>query len=399
MARVALVLGRADPGAQGTARAVLRRHLNRVLGARKILGLVVDCFVGVWCAVKFCRVVYFDANSGMRADQYALVALDAEFLVPGRDFNRDVAFLPLGSAQRPGAVRREGRNRQHIALVGQHHCGDSFDQIGCVLGDDRGAAPLGRNSFRDIHLVKIGQGRVDRPEVEIDDLVTFRAVGLLDRALDLGDGLVAGQNSGDREEAGLHDRIGSATHAAVLSDRSCIDTVDLEPSLDNCFLHFQRKSVPGFFRREGRVDQEGRPGLRVFKDIVLVQEDPLVAGDKVGLFDQISRANRFGTEAQVGDSDGAGLLRVVDEVALREVVGLFADDFDRVLVGADCAIGTKAEENTSEDVIRSNVKVVVNGQGGVGDIVDDADCEVVLGSVGHQVLEDRLDHGGVEFLG
>ena len=38
---------------------------------------------------------------------------------------------------------------------------------------------------------------------------------------------------------------------------------------------------------------------------------------------------------------------VVDEVALGVVVGLFADDLDRVLVGADGAIRTEAEEDAA----------------------------------------------------
>jgi hypothetical protein len=63
----------------------------------------------------------------------------------------------------------------------------------------------------------------------------------------------------------------------------------------------------------------------------------------------------------VGDGDRAGLLRVVHEVALGEVVGLLADDLDGVLVGADRAVGTETEEEAAEDVVAGDVEVVVHG--------------------------------------
>ena len=44
-----------------------------------------------------------------------------------------------------------------------------------------------------------------------------------------------------------------------------------------------------------------------------------MAGDEVGLADQVGRADRPRAEAQVRDGDRAGLLRVVDEVALGVV--------------------------------------------------------------------------------
>ncbi len=100
----------------------------------------------------------------------------------------------------------------------------------------------------------------------------------------------------------------------------------------------------------------------------------------------------------MGDGDRAGLLGVVDEVALGEVVGLLTDDLDRVLVGADRAVRAEAEEEAAEDVVAGDREVVVHRQRGVADVVDDADREVVLRFVGSEVVEDRLDHGGVELL-
>ena len=127
--RVRLVLGRADPDAELAAGAVLRRHLDGVLLAREVLGLVVHRLEGRRGALEGRRVVDLGADGGVRADQRALVALDAELLVPHRDLDGDVALLPLGGGGRPGAVGREGADRQQIALAGDHHRGDPLDEI------------------------------------------------------------------------------------------------------------------------------------------------------------------------------------------------------------------------------------------------------------------------------
>ena len=69
-----------------------------------------------------------------------------------------------------------------------------------------------------------------------------------------------------------------------------------------------------------------------------------MAGDEVGLVDQVGRTDRVFAEAQVGDRDAAGLLGVIGEVGLGVHVGMVADDLDRVLVGADGAVGAEAPE-------------------------------------------------------
>ena len=65
-----------------------------------------------------------------------------------------------------------------------------------------------------------------------------------------------------------------------------------------------------------------------------------MTGNEIRLirFDEIRRADGFRSKAQVGDGHGAGLLRVIDEVALGKVIGLFADDLDRVLVRANGSV-------------------------------------------------------------
>ena len=124
-----------------------------------------------------------------------------------------------------------------------------------------------------------------------------------------------------------------------------------------------------------------------------------MAGDELRLVYQIGSADRLGTKAQVRDGGSAGFLRVVNEVALRPVLGLFADDLDRVLVRADRAICAQTPEYTAHRLGGFDVESRVVFQAGVSDVVIDADCEVVLRLGFLQLVEDSLGHGGGEFLG
>jgi hypothetical protein len=69
-----------------------------------------------------------------------------------------------------------------------------------------------------------------------------------------------------------------------------------------------------------------------------------VAGDKIGLPDQVRRPDRLRAETQVRYRAGARFFGVVHKIALREQVGIFADDFDAVFIGAHRAVGAQAEK-------------------------------------------------------
>ena len=81
------------------------------------------------------------------------------------------------------------------------------------------------------------------------------------------------------------------------------------------------------------------------------------------------------------DRDRARLLRVVDEVALRVAVGLLADDLDRVLVGADRAVGAEPVEQRRRHIVGLGAERRIPRQRQVRHVVDNADREVVLGLV------------------
>ena len=149
-----------------------------------------------------------------------------------------------------------------------------------------------------------------------------------------------------------------------------------------------------------RVQQEdARPAPRVLEHVDLVQELELMAGDEAGAIDQVGRADRTRARAQVRDRDRAGLLRVVDEVALHVEVGLLADDLDRVLVGADRAVGAEAVEHRRRRRRPARCRTTrSHGERRVRHVVDDADGEVVLRRVLRELVEDRLHHRRRELL-
>ncbi len=149
--------------------------------------------------------------------------------------------------------------------------------------------------------------------------------------------------------------------------------------------------------RERGVQQQRGAGAGVAEHVVAVEEAELVAGDEVGGADQVGRLERLGPKAQVADGDRAGLLAVVDEVALRVQVGAVAEDLDGVLVGADRAVGTQAEEHRFAARGVRQFEVVVPGERAVGDVVDDADGEAVARAV-REHREHRQCHRRGEFL-
>ena len=75
-----------------------------------------------------------------------------------------------------------------------------------------------------------------------------------------------------------------------------------------------------------------------------------MAGDEIGLRYQVSGVNGLRAEAQVRNRHRAGFLGVINEISLRVVVGVLADDLDGILVGAHRAVGAQSVEHGTHDV-------------------------------------------------
>ncbi len=344
-------------------------------------------------------MVELRADHAVRADEAAVAALDADVGLPDRHQLGDVALLEGGGAQRIGAVDRQRRDRQLVAAPGHHHGGDVAHELGRIVRHERWPGMAVDGLVRDLHLVQMRERGIDRREVLADHLAAFFPVRLLDRVLDPGDRLILGHDARDREEAGLHDGVDLAAHARAARDLVGVDHVKAQALVPDLRLDFARQVLPDLGRPMGAVEEKDRAWGCPPEHVDLLEEMELMTADEVGVRDQVGGADRLRPEAQVGDRARARLLGIVDEVALGVEGRVVADDLDRVLVGADGAIGAEPEEHGARGGLWLDVEGGVMGQAGAADIVADADREMVLRPLLAELVQHRLDHGGRELLG
>ncbi len=121
-------------------------------------------------------------------------------------------------------------------------------------------------------------------------------------------------------------------------------------------------------------------------------------GDEVGLAHQVDRADWFRPKAQVRDGDRARLLRVIDEVALRVIFRAFADDLDGIFVRAHRAVRAQTVKHRANHIVGFGREFRVHRQAGVGNVVGNADGEMIFRLLLLEIVEHRLDHRGREFL-
>ncbi len=190
----------------------------------------------------------------------------------------------------------------------------------------------------DFYLVRRIQGHVYGVQVFLDDVCAFSMIGLFRVFLYVGNGFVARQHAGDFEERGLHDRVDSAAHAGFFGNIDTVDDVELKFFVYDFLLDLLRKLIPNLVCRVRAVQKEGATIFGVLEHVDLFQERELVACNKVSLGNEIRLANLLWSKAQVAYRVSAGLLGIVFEIPLCPVARLVADDFDRVLVGADRAV-------------------------------------------------------------
>ena len=124
-----------------------------------------------------------------------------------------------------------------------------------------------------------------------------------------------------------------------------------------------------------------------------------MAGHEIRVVDQIGGTDGLGSEPQMGTGHAAGLLSVVFKVSLHIHVGVVADDFDGVLVGAYGAVRTEAPELAADRSLRHGVHLMANRQGQMGHIIVDSYGEMVLRLLVLHIVVNRNDLGGGKVLG
>ena len=341
----------------------------------------------------------------MGADDGALAALDTDVRIPLGNERGDVALLPLRGGCRPGAVVRNRRNGKIVTLLGDHLRGDVLDELGRFVGDRRRLLELARGSGGILDLLDGGAGRLDALPVHLDDVLTLLGIGLLGVVLEDLDRIELGAvgrgelDAGELEERSLEDGVRARAHAVLERDLGGVDHVELKFLVDDDLLDLVRHVVPDLGGRVGRGEEEHGARLCGLEHVVLLEVRKAVASREVRRVDEVRAADHVAAETEVGDRHAAGLLGVVLEVALREVLGVVADDLDGVLVRADRTIRAETPEHALLAVARGHHEGHVAENALAADVVDDAAAEVVLRLVGEHVVVDRLADLRGEVLG
>ena len=124
-----------------------------------------------------------------------------------------------------------------------------------------------------------------------------------------------------------------------------------------------------------------------------------MAGDKVSLVYIICGMNRLVTEAEMRYGKTAGLLRVICEVSLSLLVGIIADDFNRIFVGADGSVRADTPEFAGDGPGRNGIRILGIGKRQMCNVVFDADCEVIQRILSVKIAEDGENVGGSGVFG
>ena len=234
--------------------------------------------------------------------------------------------------------------------------------------------------------------------VHVDDGMALPAVGLDDGFVQVGDGVIEGDDAGQLEEGGLHEHIDASAEAEAHGDIHGVERVEADLLAGDGAAQGSRQMFFQIPVLPHAVQQEDAAFLDAPQQVVLVHIGLVVAGDEVGGVDEVGRADGPAAEAQVRHGDAAGLAGVVGEIGLRIQVGVVADDLHGQLVRADGAVGAEAPELAGGLAFGRHVEVL-HFEGGVGHVVDDAHGEAVAGLFGGQIVEDREGLGGGEVFG
>jgi hypothetical protein len=96
-------------------------------------------------------------------------------------------------------------------------------------------------------------------------------------------------------------------------------------------------------------------------------------GDEIWSLNQVGTLDRAWAKAKMGDSHSARFFGVIDKIALGEIVGFLTYDLDRVLVGADSAVGAKPPEQSADLILRLRIEVCIERQTGERNVIGNAD--------------------------
>lgn len=199
------------------------------------------------------------------------------------------------------------------------------------------------------------------------------------------------------KECALEDVVGALAEADGSRQLCCVDDVEVCVLAREVALHLCREMLLKLLDRPRAVEQEGAAVLEVSGNVVLFDVGRGVNRDKIRGIYQISAENRLVAKAQMALRQAAGLHRVVREIRLRVLAADKADGRNRVLVRADRAVAAETPQ-LAADLARMRQLDLGVVERGMGNVIVDADGEVVLRRVLREVVVDRDELAGVVSL-
>ena len=333
----------------------------------------------------------------MGADICAFVALYAVFFIPLGHEGCHTAFFVGCSAVFPCSVGDgcEVGDFKQVAVLGVDGAHDFVDEFGIVVGGvcfNGEVRPCGFDSE-----LLVFAATVNGCIVLVNDILSLLAIALDDEFLHLLNSQVNGDHFSDAEECALENGVGAVAQPDFLCDFGGVDVVDGDVVVSEIFLDFCGEVLGQFLAFPDCVEQEGAVVAQTACHIIHVKVGLYVTCHEVRGVHQVCGAYWRVAETEVRAGEAARFLRVVGEICLAVLACVVADNFDGVLVCANCAVGSEAVEFGFIGALVAERHLFGEGEGCKGHIVDDAYGEVVFGHGECEVLEhaDNLCRGGV----
>ena len=180
------------------------------------------------------------------------------------------------------------------------------------------------------------------------------------------------------EESRLHNHIDAAAQTNFLSNLNCINDVEFNIVLCDVAFQLTGEVCVQFICSPGAVEEEGAALFEACGYIVVINIGLVVYCNEVCCVNQVGSHDGHLTKTQVGNSYAAGFFGVVREVALCVHIGIVTDDFDCALISANSTVTAQAPEFASFGAFFGNINSFACGEGGIGNVIDDANGKVVL---------------------
>ena len=324
----------------------------------------------------------------MGANECALVTLDTGINLPFGNVDCDTAFFISASAAGEGTVSIfvECAYGEFVAFQTVH--GNEQIVYKFVAGCRSQLAifcicPSSGNFYCNDGVDAL----VNSSVVHVNNVLTFFAVGVFNSFFQMFNCGFQRNNVSQFEESRLHNHIDATAQTNFLSNFHSINDVEFNIVLSDVAFQLTGQICVQFFCGPGAVKQEGAAFFQTCGYVIVVNVGLVVNCNEVCCVNQVRSHNGHSTETQVGNGYAARFFRVVREVALSVHIGVVADDFDCALVCANGTVTAQTPEFASFGAFFSNVDVCANGQGGVGNIISDANGKVVFRFSACQVVE------------